>query len=375
MDKTIPFLDLKRLNAPYAEKIAEAVTRVSLSGRYIGGEEVEAFENELAGYLQVRHTVGVSNGLDALRLIMLGYIESGRLKPGDEVIVPANTYIASILAISHAGLKPVLAEPSSDTLNLNTSLIERHITENTRAIMIVHLYGRSCWDSILMETARRHNLLIIEDNAQGIGSTSAIPGLSGGNKTGSLGNAAALSFYPTKNLGAQGDAGAVATDDTDLANAIRALANYGSDRRYHNIYQGFNCRMDPIQAAVLRVKLPYLDRDNRRRREIASAYAGLITSPSIRLHIVTPPESTNYHQFIIETAQRDILRSHLADRGIGTDIHYAVPPHRQPCYARQFAGQNFPITDRIAGRVLSLPIAPYLTDSEIETIATAIRNF
>lgn len=376
MNPSIPFLDLKRLNAPYEQEIAEAVRRVTLSGRYIGGPETENFENNLARYQQVRHIVGVSNGLDALRLIMQGYIELGQLSPGDEVIVPANTYIASVLAISHTGMKPVPVEPSAETLNLDTSLIERHITERTRAIMTVHLYGRACWDTTLIDVAKRHNLLIIEDNAQGIGATATLPGLSGSYKTGSLGHAAAFSFYPTKNLGAQGDAGAIATDDSDLARAVRALANYGSDRRYHNIYQGFNCRMDPIQAAILNVKLPHIDNENRRRREIASLYGRLIADrSSVSLSTATPFESTNYHQLIAITSQRDALQSHLAAQGIGTDIHYAVPPHRQPCYRERFGRLELPVTEHLADTVLSLPIAPYLTDSEITRIADAINTF
>lgn len=375
MDKPIPFLDLKRLNEPYGQEISEAVRRVALSGRYIGGPEVETFEQHLADYQGVRHVIGVSNGLDALRLILLGYIALGKLHPGDEVIVPANTYIASVLAISHAGLKPVLVEPSAETLNLDTSLIESHITERTRAIMTVHLYGRTCWDTILVETARRHNLLIIEDNAQGIGSLSTIPGLSGAFRTGSLGHAAAFSFYPTKNLGAQGDAGAVATNDTALAQTVKALANYGSDYRYHNIYQGFNCRMDPIQAAVLSVKLQYLDNENDRRRDIASLYDRLISNPAIHLHTVTPAKSTNYHQLIAVTSKRDALQRHLAGQGIGTDIHYAVPPHRQPCYREQFDKLKLPVTEQLADSVLSLPIAPCLTDEEVARIANAINTF
>lgn len=375
MNSEIPFLDLKRLNAPYIQEITEAVKRISMSGRYIGGPEIEAFENRLADYQQVRHIVGVSNGLDALRLILRGYIEMGQLSAGDEVIVPANTYIASVLAISHAGLKPVLVEPSAETLNLDTSLIESHITERTRAIMTVHLYGRTCWDTILVETARRHNLLIIEDNAQGIGSLSTIPGLSGTFRTGSLGHAAAFSFYPTKNLGAQGDAGAVATNDTALAQTVKALANYGSDYRYHNIYQGFNCRMDPIQAAVLSVKLQYLDNENDRRRDIASLYDRLISNPAIHLHTVTPVKSTNYHQLIAVTSKRDALQRHLAGQGIGTDIHYAVPPHRQPCYREQFDKLKLPVTEQLADSVLSLPIAPCLTDEEVARIANAINTF
>lgn len=374
MSNHIPFLDLKQLNAPYEREISDAVSRVALSGRYIGGPEVEAFENELARYQHSPHVVGVSNGLDALRLIMQGYIQMGQLSPGDEVIVPANTYIASILAISHARLKPVLVEPDPKTLNLDTSLIESAITPLTRAIMVVHLYGRVCWDERLVDIARRHNLLVIEDNAQGIGSRATVAGLHGGYMAGSLGHAAAFSFYPTKNLGAMGDAGAIATNDTDLASTVRALANYGSDRRYHNIYQGHNCRLDPIQAAVLRIKLRGLDADNNRRRHLASLYAQLVDSPSVKLCLANPDVTTNYHQFIALCDNRDDFRTHLHNAGIDTDIHYAVPPHLQPCYAAEFANCNLPVTETLARRIVSLPIAPYLTDAHIHTIAEAINT-
>lgn len=368
----IPFLDLKSLNAPYEHEITRAVARVASSGRYIGGPEVEAFEQELADYQNIPYIIGVSNGLDALRLIMQGYIELGRLTPGDEVIVPANTYIASILAITHSGLTPVLVEPDINTLNLDTSLIEGAITPRTRAIMPVHLYGRTCWDSRLVDTVNHHNLLVIEDNAQGIGSRSTVDGLYGNRITGSLGHAAAFSFYPTKNLGALGDAGAVATHDPDLALAVRALANYGSDRRYHNIYLGYNCRLDPIQAAVLRIKLQHLDADNDRRRHIAALYSSHVTNPDVKLSIATPACTTNYHQLVAITPDRDNLRQRLADHGIGTDIHYATPPHKQPCYAPGYTPDAYPVTTRIADTIVSLPIAPYLTDAQVTRIATQL---
>jgi len=337
--------------------------------------EVESFEQNLAGYQQIKHAVGVSNGLDAIRLILLGYIELGLLTPGDEIIVPANTYIASILAISHANLKPILVDPSASTFNLDTQLIERHITPHTRAIMVVHLYGRTCWDNTLMEIARKHSLLIIEDNAQAIGSVSIVEGLNGSDKAGSLGNAAAFSFYPTKNLGAQGDAGAVVTNDAELASIVRALANYGSDRRYHNIFKGFNCRMDPMQAAILNVKLGQLEADNQRRRKIASLYTRLVTNPAVKIHTATLEKTTNYHQLIATTTYRDRLKEHLATHGIGTDIHYPVPPHMQPCYRNELGDLDLPVTNMLAQTILSLPIAPYLTDDEVSTISTAINHF
>ena len=371
----IPFLDLSRLNAPYMEEVKEAVDRVVTSGRYIGGPEVEVFETELAAYQQIPFAVGVSNGLDALTLMLRASIELGRMAPGDEVIVPANTYIATILAVTRAGLTPILVEPDRATLNLDTSLVERSLTPRTRAIMTVHLYGRACWDEMLADVARRHNLLVLEDNAQAIGAEAVVPGLGGAYKTGSLGHAGAFSFYPTKNLGAMGDAGAVCTADADLARAVRALANYGSDRRYHNIYEGWNCRLDPMQAAVLRVKLRYLDRDNARRREIAALYDNLVDNGRVQLCLVEPASSTNYHQLIALCDDRDALKAHLAADGIGTDIHYAVPPHRQPCYAGRPGFVQFTVTEWLADRVLSLPVAPYLADGDVERIAASINSF
>ena len=371
----IPFLDLKRLNAPYRDSINEALSDVVTSGQYIGGPTLQAFEAELSTYQQGANVVGVSNGLDALRLILQAYIETGRLKPGDEVIVPANTYIASTLAISHAGLTPVPVEPNPATLNIDTNIIARAITPLTRAIMVVHLYGNTCWDDNIVDLAHRHDLIIIEDNAQGIGAHSTTPGLTGHTITGSLGHAAAFSFYPTKNLGALGDAGAVVTCDSEIAHTVRALANYGSDRRYHNIYRGYNCRMDPIQAATLRVKLRYLDRDNNRRRAIAMTYSRLVTNPRVKLTIASPSFTSNYHQLIALCTERDSLRAHLQACGIGTDIHYATPPHKQPCYHSQWPTLSAPVTEQLANTVVSLPIAPYLSDSDIEQIADALNRF
>ncbi|MDE6802772.1 MAG: DegT/DnrJ/EryC1/StrS family aminotransferase [Muribaculaceae bacterium] len=370
----IPFLDLGRLNAPYMDDINRALLRVAASGRYVGGEEVARFESELGDYLVRQYVIGVSNGLDALRLILEGYKRLGRMKDGDEVIVPANTYIATILAIEAAGLRPVAVEPSEETLNIDSELIERSITPRTRAIMTVHLYGRVAWDAAMADIADRYGLLVIEDNAQGLGSRSQLPGRSGSIMAGALGDAAALSFYPTKNLGAMGDAGAVATDDEELAKAVRALANYGSDRRYHNIYRGFNCRLDPVQAAVLSAKLHGLDRDNDRRREIAAIYDAKISNPRVRLHRINPQSQTNYHQYVISVdGDREEFRRLLSQAGVATDVHYAVPPHLQPCYEGELGGP-YPITEKIARQVVSLPIAPYLTDAEAEYVATVINS-
>lgn len=362
-----PFLDLGKVNARYRDVIDAAVKRVLDSGCYVGGAEVERFEKSLADYVGVKHAVAVSNGLDALRLILRAYIEMGKLTPGDEVIVPANTYIATILAISDNGLKPVLVEPSAATLNLDSSLIARAITERTRAIMPVHLYGRVCRDETLAEMADR--FLIIEDNAQAIGAQYQ------GIKTGALGHAAAFSFYPTKNLGALGDAGAVTTDDQQLADCLQALRNYGSDRQYHNIYQGLNCRMDPMQAAILDAKLKNIDNENADRQQKASVYDQLIDNQ----HIVKPeiPDDTSqhvWHQYVVRCDSRDRLREYLAENGVGTAIHYATPPHRQPCYQGKL-GETFPITDHIADTVLSLPIAADTGIDDIKDICSIINRF
>lgn len=359
----IPFLDLHSLNAPYLNEINRAVAAVVNSGRYIGGEQVTAFENALARYQDAPCVVGVSNGLDALTLIFLAYIEIGVMKPGQEVIVPANTYIASLLAVSRAGLIPVPVDADIETLNMDTSLIEQAIKPGvTAAIMTVHLYGRICWDATLEGVARKYNLKIVEDNAQAIGAR-----LADGRVAGSLGDAAGFSFYPTKNLGAMGDAGAVVTRDEELAGVVRALANYGSSRRYHNEYLGLNCRMDPMQAAVLNVKLPYLDGDNQRRRELAAIYSG---DPSM-----TEALDRNFHQYVILNPRRDDLREFLASNGIGTDIHYPTPPHRQPCYRNQLGNYTYPVAERIAREILSLPIAPYLTDNQAKTIKSILTQF
>lgn len=371
----IPFLDLGLINEPYRDSIDSALLRVAASGRYIGGDEVAAFESDLAAYLQRAYVIGVSNGLDALRLILEGYRRLGRMAAGDEVIVPANTYIATILAIEAAGLRPIPVEPSADTFNIDSTRIENAVTGRTRAILTVHLYGRVAWDEEMVNVAERHNLLVIEDCAQALGARSLIPGRSGGYQAGALGDAAAFSFYPTKNLGALGDAGAVATDDNALAQAIRALANYGSDRRYHNIYRGFNCRLDPLQAAVLSAKLSGLDRDNMRRREIAAIYDTLIDNPLVGVHPIRPSSQTNYHQYVVTiNGDRAAFIDCLAEAGIGTDIHYAVPPHLQPCYLGKL-GDSYPVTERIARQVVSLPVAPYLTDPQVRHIASIINDF
>lgn len=369
-----PFLDLGRVNARYMADLKAAAARVIDSGRYVGGPEVKAFEDALAACTQVPYVVAVSNGLDALRLIFRAYIELGRLQPGDEVIVPANTYIASVLAVTDCGLKPVLVEPDPETLNLDTRLVEASISPRTKAILTVHLYGRVCYDQALKTAAERHKLLVIEDNAQAIGATSATPSPRGTYIAGSLGDAAAFSFYPTKNVGALGDAGAVATADAQLASTVRALANYGSDYRYHNIYQGVNCRMDPLQAAFLTLKLQDMDDEIQRRRDIAAIYSSAINNPKVITPRIDEPDRSVWHQYVVRTPYREFLRRHLEANGVETDIHYATPPHRQPCYPN-FSRCNLPITEQLADEVLSLPISACTSATDAREIAAIINDF
>lgn len=373
-DKHYPFLDLAECNAPYIDEIKKAALEVIESGRYIGGEQVEALEYDLSQLTGAPFAIGVSNGLDALRLIFRGYVELGKLQPGDEVIVPANTYIASVLAVTDTGLKPVFVEPDPTTLNLDSNKVEEALTPRTRAILTVHLYGRAAWDATLADIARRHRLIVVEDNAQAIGAQSPVPGLFGGNMTGALGHAAAFSFYPTKNIGALGDAGAVTTHDSALASAVSALRNYGSDRRYHNIYAGLNCRLDPIQAAMLRVKMRHIDGEIAHRRRLASIYSRRITNPKVILPRIDTPDLAVWHQYVVRVADRDAFRQYLSDHRIGSDIHYATPPHLQPCYS-SYASLSLPITCRLADEVVSLPISSCTTADDAVEIADIINNF
>ncbi|MDE5876138.1 MAG: DegT/DnrJ/EryC1/StrS family aminotransferase [Muribaculaceae bacterium] len=369
-----PFISLARTNAQYAEELREAAARVIDSGRYLHGHETEAFERDLALLCGVKQAIGVSNGLDALRLIVRAAIELGRLRPGDEVIYPANTYIASVLPLTEFGLKPVGLDPDAATFNLDMSILPDIITERTRAVMVVHLYGNPCWDSDAAKFMADRGIMIIEDNAQAIGARTDTPGLNGNYVTGGLGHVAAHSFYPTKNLGALGDAGAVTTDDTELADTIKALANYGSDRRYHNIYTGYNCRLDEIQAAMLRVKLRHLDEITSRRRTVARIYNNSINNPLVQTPAMMPGCVQVWHQYPVRSPKRDKLREWLDQCGIATDIHYAVPPHRQPCYADKGDSRLYPLTDRIASQLLSLPIAD-LNDKEAAEVAEAVNAF
>lgn len=365
----IKFLDLKAINARFQDEIAGAMARVTDSGWYLLGNEATSFEKEYAAFIGTRHCVGCGNGLDALTLILRGWKEMGRLKEGDEVIVPANTYIASILAISENGLVPVLVEPDPLTLQIDAKKIEEAITPSTKAMMIVHLYGRSAWSHKIEQIARDANLMVIEDNAQAHGC------LFNGKRTGSLGNAAAHSFYPGKNLGALGDAGAVTTDDDSLASVVRTLANYGSSRKYIFDYRGMNSRLDELQAAVLRVKLPYLDADNRRRSEVARKYYYGIRHHDIQLPSWPDKEDSNvWHIFPILTSRRDELQTYLHEKGIQTLIHYPIPPHHQKCYP-EWPPLSLPISEYIHASELSLPISPVITDEEIGRILTAVNSF
>jgi dTDP-4-amino-4,6-dideoxygalactose transaminase len=366
----IPFLELKQVTAAHGEEIHEAVRRVVDSGWYLHGEETERFEYEYARYIGSRHCVGVANGLDALNWIFRGYLELGRLQPGDEVIVPANTFIATILAITDNGLTPVLVEPDIRTLEMDDSLIEEKISARTKAICIVHLYGRCAYTEKVRQLCDKYHLLLIEDNAQAHGCKTPE-----GKRTGSLGDAAGHSFYPGKNLGALGDAGAVTTDDDDLATAIRSLANYGSSKKYVFQYRGRNSRIDEVQAAVLSVKLKHLDEDNAHRAEVAHYYYGYLADvPGVILPDFLPDAQNVYHLFPILCERRDKLQCYLKDRGIQTVIHYPIPPHKQECY-REWNTLSLPITERMAEKELSLPISPALRKEETIIVCDTISLY
>jgi len=369
----IKFLDIQKITASFEPGLSEAISRVVRRGWFLLGEEIEAFESEYAEFTGSRHCIGVANGLDALRLILRAYMELGAMEEGDEIIVPANTFIASILAITDNRLKPVLVEPQMDTYNLDPSLIENHITGRTRAIMVVHLYGQACWPEQMADIAKRHDLLIIEDNAQAAGAR-----IQDSRRTGSLGHAAGHSFYPGKNLGALGDGGAVTTDNEELAETIRALANYGSKHKYEHRFQGLNSRLDEIQAAILRVKLPRLDADNRRRREVAQFYQEHIVLPGTELpgNHLSSIDSLHHvwHLFVIRHPQRDQLQEYLADHGIQTLVHYPVPPHKQESY-KAWNRLTFPVTEKISSEVLSLPISQVMKSDEIERVVETVNLY
>jgi len=432
----IQFLDLKNINNSFQPDLNNAIRRVLNSGWYLLGNELKAFEQEYRSFIGTKHCIGVANGLDALRIIFRAYIEMDKMKDGDEVIAPANTYIATIMAITDNRLKPVLIEPDINTYNLDISQVEKHITSRTKAIMVVHLYGQACWSSELEELARKYDLKIIEDNAQAAGAryvaefqsfkvsepgskletlkpwntetlnpaspTEAVAKV--GNpetikRTGALGDAAGNSFYPGKNLGALGDAGAVTTNDDELADVVRTIANYGSRIKYQNLYKGLNSRLDEIQAAILRVKLPRLDADNQHRREIAQYYLDNIINPEIILPGIKGSElraqgsgenqndsvpcalrpvpcalSHIWHLFVIRTKERDKLQKYLSDNGIQTLIHYPIPPHKQNAY-KEWNDQIYPVTEQIHKEVLSLPISQVMDRKDTEAVVNIINNF
>lgn len=362
------FLDLKELTSLYSRELHDAVNRVIDSGWYLQGNENKNFEENYAHYIGSENCVGVGNGLDALIWIYRAYIELGIMKPGDEVIVPANTYIASILAITENGLVPILVEPKLESLEIDDEKIEAAITEKTRSIMIVHLYGRCAYTDKIGDLCKKYDLKLVEDNAQAHGCKYK------GHRTGSLGHAAGHSFYPGKNLGAFGDAGAVTTDDKELADCIRSLANYGSQKKYVFKYKGRNSRLDEIQAAVLGVKLRHLDEDNNHRQEIANYYYENINNPLIHLPVRLNDENNVYHIFPIFCDKRDELQRYMLENGVQTLIHYPIPPHKQECY-KEWEERSYPISEQIHRRELSLPISPAMTIDDAQQVVSLLNRY
>lgn len=365
----IKFLDIKKINDQYSTEINDAVTRVVDSGWFILGNEVKAFEQEFAEFHSVNHVIGTSNGLDALKLIIRAYMELGVFKEGDEILVPANTFIASVLAISEAKLKPVLVEISEEDFLINPNEIEKHITNKTKGIMNVHLYGQISFSEELKKIVENHNLIHIEDNAQAIGATKD------GKMSGTLGNAGAVSFYPGKNLGALGDAGAIITNDSVLAKMCRSLGNYGSEEKYVHKLQGYNNRMDEIQAAVLRVKLKHIKESNVRRQKIAQRYNNGISNKRIILpKISSDANNSVWHLYVVRCENRDELQSYLTENGIQSLIHYPIPIHKQESY-KNIVDSNFEITERLSNEILSIPISPVMEDEEIEKVISVLNLF
>lgn len=364
----VPFNSLEDITESFEPDLTNAILRVVKSGWYLLGNEVKAFESAYAEYCGVKHCIGVANGLDALILIMRAYKELGFLQDGDEVIVPANTYIASILAVSANNLVPVPVEPRLDTYLIDPDLIEKAITQKTKAIMPVHLYGQLCDMDRIQAIAEKYNLLVIEDSAQSHGA------MRNGKRAGALGNASGFSFYPGKNLGALGDAGAVTTNDDQLAEAVRQLANYGSEKKYVFKYKGVNSRLDELQAAVLSVKLKRLDADNQRRREIAQRYCNGIKNPFVELPEGISDSSHVVHLFVIRSPYRDELAQHLERDGVQTLIHYPIAPHKQAAY-KEWNERSYPITEKIHREVLSLPMYPVLSDEQVEQVIRAVNAF
>ena len=364
----IKFLDLKNINRQYRDELIEASNRVIDSGWYLLGNELTFFEKKYSEFCNVKNTIGVANGLDALRLIFRGYIEMGFMKPGDEVIVPANTYIASILAVTDNDLMPVFVEPNINTYNLDSSKIEAAITSRTKAILTVHLYGQISINQEMLDICSKYNIKLVEDGAQSHG------GLFNNKSSGGIGDAAGHSFYPGKNLGALGDAGAVTTNDDELANVISALRNYGSHIKYENKYQGLNSRLDEIQAAFLSVKLKYIQNDIESRRKVANYYLKHINNSKIILPKIFEQNAHVWHLFVIRTSKRNELQNYLSEQGVQSLIHYPIPPHKQVAY-KEYNSLNFPITERIHNELLSIPLSAIITIEEIDLVVRAINNF
>ncbi len=364
----IPFLNIKKINGLHERQLQDAIKRVVDSGWFVLGDELNCFESEYAKYIGTNYAVGVGNGLDAITIIFKAYIEMGILKEGDEVIIPANTFIASVIAVIRAGLSPVLADVNEDTLLMDVSNLEHLISSNTKAVLIVHLYGKCAYSAEIHQLCKSHGLILIEDNAQAHGC------LYENRRTGSLADAAAHSFYPGKNLGAMGDAGAITTNDKDLAERVKHISNYGFKTKYFASVEGCNSRMDEMQAAVLRVKLKYLDEENNIRKHIAAIYNKEIDNHLIAIPDVNRKIDSVYHLYPILTPYREQLRQFLYDNGIETQIHYPVPPHKQQCFP-QFNSISLPVTEKIANCELSLPISQVMTDYEINKILRAVNSF
>jgi dTDP-4-amino-4,6-dideoxygalactose transaminase len=371
MSKTVEFLDLKAVNAAQRNQLLAALTRVLDSGWYILGQEVQAFEREFSAFIGVEHCVAVGNGLDALVLVLRAWKEMGVMSEGDEVLIPANTYIASILAVTENRFVPVPVEPNLETFNLDPLRLEAALTKRTRAILPVHLYGQASDMTSISAFARKHGLMVLEDVAQAQGSFWSKC------RAGSIGDAAGFSFYPGKNIGAIGDGGAVTTHNSELANVVRALRNYGSNKKYYNDYVGINSRLDELQAAVLRVKLPLLDEHNARRRLVAQKYIDSISNPEIALPKVHSDPSTHvWHVFPIRCRRRDDLKKHLSEQGVQTVIHYPIPPHQQAAYrSSQWARASLPVTELMHREILSLPVSPVMTDEHVAAVVTAVNSF
>ena len=360
----IKFLDLYKINERYRLELDSRIKRVLDFGWYLQGRENELFSRNFAEFCGTQYALGVANGLDALNLIIRGY----GWGPGDEIIVPANTFIATILAISAAGCTPTLVEPDIETYNINLNQIEEAITPRTKAIFVVHLYGQAVQMEKILAIAKKYGLKVIEDAAQAHGA------MYQGRRTGNLGDAAGFSFYPGKNLGALGDGGCITTNDGDLYERCKAIANYGSDRKYHHIYKGINSRLDEIQAAILDVKLKYLDEDNARRREIAERYRAEITNPCVILPQTYDEMAHVWHVFVVRTEKRDALVAHLESLGVQTNIHYPTPPHLQEAYM-EWAHRSYPVTEKIHKEVVSLPISPVMTYDEVSSVIAAVNTF